>query len=437
MRIAIFGLGYVGCVSAACLARDGHDVIGVDVNSEKVAALNAGSSPIVEPGLAPMITAARQAGRLRATVDGGEALAASALSFVCVGTPSAAGGALDLQFVRRVCEQIGAALRETAVRHTVVLRSTMLPGSTERVAVPILEQTSGRRAGTDFGVCYNPEFLREGSAVHDFYEPPRVVIGQLDAASGDALAGAYAAVTAPSVRTDLRTAEMVKYADNAFHALKVAFANEIGNLCKALGVDSHQVMEIFVLDTRLNLAPAYFKPGFAFGGSCLPKDLRALIQRARELNVDGPLLPAALASNEQQKQRGFELIRRTGCKKIGILGLSFKPDTDDLRESPAVELVELLVGKGYSVAVYDRNVSLSALVGSNRAYIERELPHLSALLHPRLDDVLTHAEVLVITNRDPEFTQVLNRLRPDQRVIDLVRILPERAPSGQYEGICW
>ncbi len=436
MRIAIFGLGYVGCVSAACLARDGHSVVGVDVNSDKVATLNAGRSPIVEPDLQALIAEARQAGRLRATTDATEAVATSELSFVCVGTPSADGGVLDLQFVRRVCEQIGAALRQARQAHTVVLRSTMLPGSTEQVAIPVLEQASGRRAGSDFGVCYNPEFLREGSAVHDFYEPPRVVIGELDAASGVPLARAYAQVVAPALRTDLRTAEMVKYADNAFHALKVAFANEIGNLCKALGVDSHEVMDIFVLDTRLNLAPAYLKPGFAFGGSCLPKDLRALIQRARELNVDGPLLRAALASNEQQKRLGFELIRRTGCKNVGVLGLSFKPDTDDLRESPAVELVEMLLGKGYSVVVYDRNVSLSALVGSNRAYIERELPHLAALMRPTLDDVLAHAEVLVITNRDPEFTPVIDRLRPDQRVIDFVRISAQRS-GRQYEGICW
>lgn len=436
MRIAIFGLGYVGCVSAACLARDGHDIVGVDVSPDKVAMINAGNSPIVEPGLAPMIAAARQAGRLRATVDAVEAVAASELSFVCVGTPSADGGALDLQFVRRVCEQIGTALRPVAGRHTVVLRSTMLPGSTEAVAVPTLQQTSGRSAGTGFGVCYNPEFLREGSAVRDFYEPPRVVIGQLDAASGDPLAQVYAPLAAPTVRTDLRTAEMVKYADNAFHAVKVTFANEIGNLCKALGVDSHQVMDIFVLDTRLNLAATYLKPGYAFGGSCLPKDLRALIQRARELNIDGPLLRAALASNEQQKRLGFELIRRTGCKKIGVLGLSFKPDTDDLRESPAVELVEMLLGKGFSVVVYDRNVSPSALVGSNRAYIERELPHLSALMRPSLDDVLAHADVLVIANRDPEFARVIDRLRPGQRVIDLVRISTQRS-GPQYEGICW
>ena len=438
MRISIFGLGYVGCVSAACLARDGHEVVGVDVNPDKVATLNAGHSPIIEPGLPPMIGEAVRAGQLRATQDAAAAVAGSDLSFVCVGTPSDTGGALDLQYVRRVCEQLGAALHGTRRRHTVVLRSTMLPGSTQAVAIPVLEQTSGRRAGVDFGVAYNPEFLREGNAVRDFYEPPRIVIGQLDHGSGDAVALAYAGVVAPVVRTDLRAAEMVKYADNAFHALKVAFANEIGNLCKAQGIDSHAVMDIFALDTRLNLAPAYLKPGFAFGGSCLPKDLRALVQRARELNVDGPLLRAALASNEQQKQLAFELVRRTGCKRVGVLGLSFKPGTDDLRESPSVELVEMLVGKGYSVVVYDRSVLPAALVGSNRAYIERELPHLSALMRPTVAEVLAHAEVLVIANRDQEFAAVLDALRPGQKVIDLVRIRADvSGMRGQYEGICW
>lgn len=438
MQISIFGLGYVGCISAACLARGGHDVTGVDVNPEKVAALNAGQSPIVEPGLAEMIAAAVAAGRVRATVDAGAAIKESELSLVCVGTPGTDGGALDLRFVSRVCEQIGAALPNRDGRHTVVLRSTMLPGSTDQVAIPLLERASGRQAGHGFGVCYHPEFLREGSAVQDFYEPPRIVIGEFDAASGDALQQLYGSVAAPMVRTDLRTAEMVKYADNAFHALKVTFANEIGNLCKAHGIDSHRMMDIFVLDTRLNLAPVYLKPGFAFGGSCLPKDLRALIQRARELNVDGPLLRATLASNEQQKRLAFELIRRTERKKIGVLGVSFKHNTDDLRESPAVELVELLLGKGYNVVVYDRNVSLSTLVGSNRAYIDRELPHLSALMRSSLDDVLAHAEVLVVTHRDQEFAQVIDRLRADQMVIDLVRIREDCAALGKrYEGICW
>jgi len=438
MQISIFGLGYVGCVSAACLARDGHTVTALDVNPDKLTALAAGLSPIQEPGLAPLIAAGVAGGRLRATADVARAVAGSDLSLVCVGTPSAAGGAPDLQFVQRVCAQIGAALPHARRYHTVVLRSTMLPGSTEDVMVPILNHASGQRAGRAFGVCYNPEFLREGVAISDFCAPPRVVIGQLDARSGDALEPIYRSLHAPTVRTALRTAEMVKYADNAFHALKVAFANEIGTLCATLAIDSHDVMDLFALDTTLNLGAAYLRPGFAFGGSCLPKDLRGLLQRARELKVPGPLLEAVLASNEQHKRRAVELIRRTGRKKIGVLGLSYKDGTDDLRESPAVELVEQLLRDGYDITVYDRNVSPSALVGANRSYVERELPHLSALLRATLDAVLDHAEVLVITALRDEFAMVLDRLRPEQVVIDLVRIRRDCSGLGrQYAGICW
>jgi GDP-mannose 6-dehydrogenase len=438
MQISIFGLGYVGCVSAACLARDGHTITALDVNPDKLAALAAGLSPIREPGLAPLIAAAVADGRLHATADVVRAVSGSDLSFVCVGTPSAAGGAPDLQYVQRVCAQIGAALRHARRYHTVVLRSTMLPGSTEDVMVPILNRASGQQAGRDFGVCYNPEFLREGVAISDFCGPARVLIGQLDARSGDALEPVYRSLRVPIVRTVVRTAEMVKYTDNAFHALKVAFANEIGNLCAALAIDSHDVMDLFALDTTLNLGAAYLRPGFAFGGSCLPKDLRALLQRARELKVAGPLLAAVLASNEQHKRRGIELIRRTGRKKIGVLGVSYKDGTDDLRESPAVELVEQLLGDGYDVALYDRNVSPPALVGANRSYVERELPHLSALLCPTLDAVLAHAEVLVIATPCDEFAAVLDRLRPDQVVIDLVRVRRDCGGLGsQYTGICW
>jgi GDP-mannose 6-dehydrogenase len=438
MQISIFGLGYVGCVSAACLARDGHTVAALDVNPDKLAVLAAGLSPIQEPGLAPLIATAVADGRLQATADVVRAVSESDLSFVCVGTPSAAGGAPDLQYVQRVCAQIGAALRHAHQSHTVVLRSTMLPGSTEDVMVPILNRASGQQAGRDFGVCYNPEFLREGVAISDFCRPPRVVIGQLDTRSGDALEPIYRSLHAPIVRTAIRTAEMVKYTDNAFHALKVAFANEIGTLCAALTIDSHDVMELFTLDTTLNLGAAYLRPGYAFGGSCLPKDLRALLQRARELKVPGPLLAAVLASNEQHQRRAIELIRRTGRKKIGVLGLSYKDGTDDLRESPAVELIEQLLRDGYDVSVYDPNVSPSALVGANRSYVERELPHLSALLCATLTALLEHAEVLVISTTRDEFAAVLERLRPDQVVIDLVRIRRDCSGLGsRYTGLCW
>jgi len=438
VRISIFGLGYVGCVSAACLAQDGHHVIGVDVNSTKVATLNAGQSPIIEPELASLIAQGVSSGNLRAMSDAHVAVKESDVSFICVGTPSSEAGALDLQFVARVCAQIGGALRPNRTRHTIVVRSTMLPGSTGQVAVPILEQSSGKRAGIDFGLCFNPEFLREGSAIRDFHNPPRIVIGEFDRESGDVVQRIYANLSAPIVRTGLREAEMVKYADNAFHGLKVAFANEIGNLCKALGVDGQKAMEIFVLDTKLNLSPAYLRPGYAFGGSCLPKDLRALVHMASRSDVETPLLRAILESNENQKRRGMDMIRRTGCKKIGMLGLSFKRGTDDLRESPAVELAETLLGKGYDVAIYDPDVSVSRLIGSNRTYIERELPHLSTLMRPTLDEAVEHAEVVVITNHTDEFARALTRLRPNQFVLDLVGINSvEASVNGQYEGISW
>lgn len=437
-KISIFGLGYVGCVSAACLANDGHQVIGVDTNPDKVSTLNSGHSPIIEPQLAELIAQGVQSNFLHAIVDSKDAIEQSDLSFICVGTPSSEVGSLDLHYVKRVAEQIGTALRDKENRHTVVFRSTMLPGSMEEIVLPILEKYSGKHAGKDFGVCYNPEFLREGTAVQDFYEPPRTVIGQIDVASGDELALVYSKVLGPSIRTDLRTAEMVKYADNTFHALKIAFSNEIGNICKALGVDSHKVMEIFVVDKKLNLSPVYLKPGFAFGGSCLPKDLRAITHKAGSLDIETPVLQGIIRSNEYQKRITFNMIRRTGYKKVGVLGLSFKPDTDDLRESPAVELVETLLGKGYDVLVYDHNVSLSALFGSNRAYIDRELPHLSALLCPSLDQVLEHAEVLVITNRDKEFVTAIEKVKPNQIVLDLVRILADFSGlECRYDGICW
>jgi GDP-mannose 6-dehydrogenase len=438
MRISIFGLGYVGAVSAACLARDGHMVIGVDVNQVKVDGINAGMSPIIEPGLADALGQGVVSGRIGATTDAADAVRRTDVSFVCVGTPSLDSGALDLRYVRRVCEQIGEAIAKKADRHTVVLRSTMLPGSTETEAIPILEKHSGKHADVDFGVCFNPEFLREGTAVADFYDPPRTVIGEREPLSGDIVAAIYSALQAPLVRSDIRTAEMVKYCDNTFHALKIAYANEIGALCKRMGVDSHKVIEIFVLDTKLNLSPVYLKPGYAFGGSCLPKDLRALIQRGRELDVDIPLHNAIVESNERQKRVALQMIRRAGSKKIGLLGLSFKHDTDDLRESPAVELVETLVGKGYDVAVFDPNVTLSTLVGSNKAYVERELPHLSKLMRSSVDEVLSHADTVVITNNDRSFAGIYSRLNTKQNLIDLVRIEKDLSQfDGRYEGIGW
>jgi GDP-mannose 6-dehydrogenase len=354
-----------------------------------------------------------------------------------VGTPSRANGDIELRFVRRVCEQIGAALRQHEGAPVVVIRSTMLPGTMREMVIPALEASSGRRAGTDFGVCINPEFLREGTAVHDYFNPPKTVIGELNRASGDLLASLYSGTSGPLIRTDIETAEMVKYADNAWHALKVGFANEIGNLCKGLEVDSHRVMDIFCQDTKLNLSPYYLKPGFAFGGSCLPKDLRALLYRAKTLDVSLPILAAILPSNEQQIERGVRAVIDQGSGKVGILGFSFKAGTDDLRESPVVELTERLIGKGFDLRIYDKNVSLARIHGANRDYILNRIPHISRLMVSTVDEVLAHAGTIVIGNAAPEFRDVPKRLTERQTIIDFVRVCDSRSVAGVYEGICW
>ena len=436
MKITILGLGYVGAVSAGCLAHEGHEVIGVDPQLAKVELINAGRSPIVEKDLGEMIEKQVVEGRLRATSDVQAAVRVSDLSIICVGTPSLGNGHINLEYVRRVCQQIGEVLR-THPGHTVVVRSTMLPGSMREVVIPALESHSGKRAGTDFGVCVNPEFLREGTAVHDYRHPPMTVIGEINRASGDLLASLYAGLDAPLVRTELETAEMVKYADNAWHALKVGFANEVGNLCKALDVDAHRVMDIFCQDRKLNISTTYLKPGFAFGGSCLPKDLRALLHAARTHDVPLPILGAVLPSNQLQIERAVQTVIDQGNTKVGILGISFKAGTDDLRESPMVELAERLIGKGFDLRVYDRSVSLASIHGANREYILNRIPHLSRLMMQELDDVLAHAGTIVVGTSAPEFRDVPKRLGDGQTLVDLVRLCEARSVRGVYEGICW
>jgi GDP-mannose 6-dehydrogenase len=436
MRISIFGLGYVGAVSAGCLAKDGHEVIGVDPTEAKVDLINRGQTPIIESDIGEIIARAVKGKLLRATADIADAFNNSDLSLICVGTPSLANGGLDLSFVRRVCEQIGEQLRNKKTFHIVVVRSTMLPGTMRGVVIPTLEKVSGKTAGKDFGVCINPEFLREGTAVFDFYNPPKTVIGEIDAQSGDAMAQIYSHLTAPLIRTNIETAEMVKYVDNVWHALKVGFANEIGNICKALEIDGHKVMDIFCHDTKLNLSPYYLKPGFAFGGSCLPKDVRALTYKARSLDLDLPILNAILPSNERQIERGLRMIMGKGSKSIGILGFSFKAGTDDLRESPMVEVIERLLGKGYELRIYDRNVKLAGLVGANREYILHHIPHISRLMAESIDEVLAFAEIIVIGNGDKAFREIPNQLRGGQSVIDFVRVT-ESVSNNKYDGICW
>ena len=437
-NISIFGLGYVGAVSAACLADNGRQVIGVDVNPTKVDMISRGQSPVVEEGMSELMCKGVRSGRIRATVDAAEAVANSDVSFICVGTPSNGNGSLNLQYVRRVCADIGDALAAKNGYHVIVARSTMLPGSTEEVVIPVLERTSGKQAGRDFGVCFNPEFLREGSSIKDFYDPPYTVVGGDDAQAIDAVRDIYSMLEAEFIVAPYKVAEMVKYASNAFHALKVTFANEIGNICKQQDVDSHQVMEIFAKDDKLNISRAYLKPGFAFGGSCLPKDLRAIIYHSRRLDISSEVLESILPSNRNQIDRAFEMIKSTGHKRVGVLGMSFKAGTDDLRESPQVELIERLIGKGYQVSIYDRNVSLAHLQGANRAYIEKEIPHIASLMRDTPEEVVLEGQVIVVGNKEAEFGRALEKTRSDQVVVDLVRLFAgSNGMVAQYEGICW
>jgi GDP-mannose 6-dehydrogenase len=439
MNVSVFGLGYVGSVSAASFAADGHTVIGVDVNPGKVASLNDGRSPIVEKGLEELIRTNRCNGRLRATTSPAEAIASTDLSLICVGTPSRRNGSLDLCYLERVCEQIGDALRGKPSYHVVVVRSTVLPGTTHGVVIPALERTSDKEYGRDFGVTVNPEFLREGSAIHDFRNPPMTLVGHNYRSDAQPTEALYAHVDAPVVTTSIRTAEMIKYASNTWHALKVTFANEVGNLCKRLEIDSHEVMEIFCRDEKLNLSSYYMRPGFAFGGSCLPKDVRAMQYRAKELDLEMPVVQSILGSNQMQIQHAIDMVVETGRRAVGLLGFSFKAGTDDLRESPMVILAEALLGKGYKLTIYDKNVSLAKLVGANKEYIDTQIPHLSSLLCESLEQVLERSEVLVVGNAAPEFADALKKTRPDQIVIDLVRVKGVKAAEipAQYSGICW
>lgn len=442
MKVAIFGLGYVGCVSAACLAREGHDVVGVDVNQTKIDMINVGKSPIVEKDLDTIldeiVNGKKGEGSLKATTDAVRAVVESDLSLICVGTPSNDNGSLKLDYVRRCAADIGLGLKEKSGYHVVVGRSTMLPGTIEGVIIREIEYASGKKAGIDFGAVMNPEFLRESTSVHDFYNPPVTVVGELDKRSGDVVEEMYHFLDAELVRTDIKTSEMIKYANNTFHGLKVAFANEIGAICKTAGIDSHKVMDIFCMDKKLNISSYYLKPGFAFGGSCLPKDLRALNYLAKTNDVKVPILSAVMESNRSHIQQSINAIIRTGKKKIGILGLSFKAGTDDLRESPVVILTESLIGKGFDIKIYDENVSVAKLFGANKEYIENEIPHISSLMVESMDLVISHSDVIIIGNNAEEFKSVIYNVADDKIVYDLVRIdanIENTVPG--YEGICW
>jgi len=437
--VSVFGLGYVGSVTATCLAYKGSRVLGVDVSPAKVRMLDSGRSPVVEARLDELAAECNQACRLHATTDAARAVLESELSFICVGTPSLRNGKLDLRGVERVCQDIGEALRRKPSFHLVVLRSTVLPGTTESVVIPALEKASGKRAGTDFAVCFNPEFLREGTAITDFMQPPFTVLGAQDPTHLALLRELYSGVPGRIFETSLAAAETVKYVCNAFHALKVSFANEVGTFAKQLGVDTEAVTEIFTSDTTLNISAAYLQPGFAFGGSCLPKDLRALLYCAKEQDLSLPLLESILPSNTEHIERAVEAVLRTNKKKIGVLGLSFKPGTDDLRESPLVHLVKRLLGEGCQIKIWDKNVSLGQLVGSNRQFIEEIIPHIGALLCGSIEEVVDVAEVVVMGTRGIDKEFLLARLRSEQIVFDLVNLERSRRPYEQtsYEGICW
>lgn len=438
MNISIFGLGYVGSVSAACLANKGQYIVGVDSNKIKVDMINDGKSVIVEPELSTLTERAVASGHLRATHDVCDAIMNTDLSFICVGTPSQKNNSLDLQYVKRICEDIGQILKEKNEYHVIVCRSTMLPGSLRNVVIPILEKYADKTEGKEFSVCINPEFLKEGTAVFDYYNPPIHVVGTGDQRVRDILGDLNKLCTnMPTVFIEIEEAEMLKYANNIWHALKVGFSNEIGNVCKALGIDSHRVMEVFCKDVILNISPHYMKPGFAFGGSCLPKDLRAFLYASQRLNINLPIIGSILTSNRSQIDTAFDLVTAQGNKRVGVLGFCFKANTDDLRESPIVELIERLIGKGYELILFDKNVSESKLHGANRDYILNHIPHISQLMVDSIQDVMARSQTIIIGNNASEFEPVLDDIRDDQIIIDLVRIRKKHAESKQYMGICW
>src|SRR5437867_3467518 len=421
MRISVFGLGYVGCVTAACLARAGHEVTGVDVNPEKTAIINDGKSPVVEPGLGDLVSEVVRERRLRATVSADWAVKHTDLAMICVGTPSGPNGQIDTSALERVAQDIGRAVERRTQLFTIVLRSTVLPGTTETVLVQILRDCLGDEFENKIALAVNPEFMREGTSIADFEHPPMTLIGCADEATADRLRMLYRQVDAPLVRTSIRVAEMMKYVSNAFHALKICFANEIGDLCESMGVDAHELTRTFLMDHKLNVSEAYLRPGFAFGGSCLPKDLRALTYAARKSDIDVPLLSSIAPSNEHQIRRGIDAVLATRRKRVGVVGLAFKSGTDDLRESPMVTLVETLIGKGCAIRIFDRNVRLAALVGANRAYIEKEIPHISSLMCDDLATLLAEADVVVIGGEGEDAVRALAQCRPDQTIIDLTR----------------
>ena len=435
MEISIFGLGYVGCVSLGCLAKNGHQVIGVDIHQQKVDLINKGLPTIVEKDIDTIIAEEFKNGKIRATNDANDAVANSEISIICVGTPSSKRGNLNLDFIYKVAEQIGQALKNKNSFHSVVIRSTVLPGTNEKVG-EIIAEFSGKKRNKDFSIVSNPEFLREGTAVKDYYHPSITVLGGDSEIALEKVAALYKELPAPIEIVDIRVAEIIKYVNNSFHAVKVTFANEVGNISKSLGIDSHKVMELFCKDTHLNISPTYFKPGFAYGGSCLPKDLSGMVTLGKDNFINIPMLSHIDASNENQKKIAYDLIAAQKFKKIAFLGLAFKEGTDDLRYSPSVDLAEKLLGKGYSLKIYDKNVHISKLIGSNKSYIDEVLPHLSILITDNLGEAIEHADIVVLNHRNLDLENYLDALSKKKAVIDLVRVkTTEQLPN--YIGLNW
>lgn len=438
MKVSIFGLGYVGSVSGACLAKEGHHIMGVDVDENKINLINSGKAPIIEKGLQELVTDVVKRGHLKATTDVEKAILSTELSFVCVGTPSKEDGSLDLKYLMKVCEQIGSALGKKKDHHVVIIRSTLLPGTIRESVIPTLESFSEKKVGVGFSVCIYPEFMREGTAIDDFYHPPLRLVGETDPKGGDALERLYGdTIKMKAMRTTVEVAEMLKYCSNTWHAVKVVFANEVGAICKALDIDGQKVMDLFCKDTTLNISTNYLNPGFSFGGSCLPKDIRALTYKGRALNLHLPMMESLLPSNVFQTERALKMILDKKSKKIGILGLSFKADTDDVRESPIVEVIERLIGKGFEVKIYDKNVRMAKLVGSNKEFVVNLIPHIHTLLVESIEDILEHAEIIVVANKSDEFKDILTRTKNQQMVVDFCRISENTSITGKYEGISW
>ncbi len=438
MKISIFGLGYVGSVLSACLANQGHKVIGVDTNPLKINSINNGESPIVEPDLKEFIAKAVAAGSLRATHNVYEAITSTDLSFICVGTPSKKNNSLDLQYIEAICKDIGHSLKEKTKHHILVFRSTIFPGTLENVALPLLEKYSDKRDGIDFSIGISPEFLKEGSAIYDYHNPPINVLGTKHQCVRDVISEINNLSTdMPTLFLDIKETEMLKYINNVWHALKVGFANEIGNVCKALGLDSHRIMDVFCKDTKLNISPYYLKPGFAFGGSCLPKDLRAFIYESQNLDLNLPIINSILPSNKLQIESLIERIAEDGNKRVGVLGISFKANTDDLRESPMIELVERLIGKGYELTLFDHNIVESRLYGTNREYLLNHIPHISELMVSSIEELLSRVQTVIIGTNSVEFSHVVEMASPEHKIIDLVRICSPLPEIPNYSGVCW